>query len=288
MSVQREGGCACRQVRYRLTSEPLFVHCCHCLNCQRQTGSAFVINLLIEADRVELVAGDPQPVEVPRDDGSVQKVYRCPECRGGRLQRIRASRGAVRPQPARSTSRERSNPTSTSSRSRRWAGSRSRSRRRRSRSTTTGISCGLPTASRGSMPSCRRRRSRPQSSSSAARRSARNSSTSMSPRTQRAGIGTGRRVGSVKRSGSTRRTVLPRVWIVQRPAADDVANPIAVRPVGQCEHVAVAVAEDVHRRVVDGAGPTPDVRHDCEAGQPTREGAGDVVRHVLVEARDPP
>ena len=80
MSVQREGGCACRQVRYRLTSEPLFVHCCHCLNCQRQTGSAFVINLMIEADRVELVAGDPQSVEVPRDDGSVQKVYRCPEC----------------------------------------------------------------------------------------------------------------------------------------------------------------------------------------------------------------
>ena len=80
MSAQREGACACGQVRYRLTSEPLFVHCCHCLNCQRQTGSAFVINLLIEADRVELVAGDPQPVEVPRDDGSVQKVYRCPEC----------------------------------------------------------------------------------------------------------------------------------------------------------------------------------------------------------------
>ena len=80
MSVQREGGCACGQVRYRLTSEPLFVHCCHCLNCQRQTGSAFVINLLIEADRVELVAGDPQPVEVPRDDGSVQRIFRCPTC----------------------------------------------------------------------------------------------------------------------------------------------------------------------------------------------------------------
>src|SRR5260370_26076799 len=50
-----EGGCACGEVRYRLTSEPLFTHCCHCLNCQRQTGNAFVINLLIEADRVELL-----------------------------------------------------------------------------------------------------------------------------------------------------------------------------------------------------------------------------------------
>jgi hypothetical protein len=57
----------------------MFVHCCHCLNCQRQTGSAFVINLLIEADRVE-VGGDPVPVDVPRDDGSKQRIYRCSTC----------------------------------------------------------------------------------------------------------------------------------------------------------------------------------------------------------------
>ena len=80
MSAPREGGCACGAVRYRLTSDPLFTHCCHCLNCQRQTGSAFVINLLIETDRVELLAGDPQPVDVPRDDGSTQRIFRCPTC----------------------------------------------------------------------------------------------------------------------------------------------------------------------------------------------------------------
>ena len=80
MSAELEGGCSCREVRYRLTSEPLFVHCCHCLNCQRQTGSAFVINVLIETDRVQLVAGEPQPVDVPRDDGSTQTVWRCPSC----------------------------------------------------------------------------------------------------------------------------------------------------------------------------------------------------------------
>jgi hypothetical protein len=79
MSV-REGGCSCGAVRYRLASEPMFVHCCHCLNCQRQTGSAFVINLLIEADRVELLSGQPEPVDVPRDDGSTQRIYRCPAC----------------------------------------------------------------------------------------------------------------------------------------------------------------------------------------------------------------
>jgi hypothetical protein len=80
MADRLEGGCSCGSVRYRLASEPLFVHCCHCLNCQRQTGSAFVINLLIETDRVELLAGKPEAVDVPRDDGSVQQVFRCPAC----------------------------------------------------------------------------------------------------------------------------------------------------------------------------------------------------------------
>lgn len=80
MSELLEGGCACGWVRYRLGSGPLFVHCCHCLNCQRQTGSAFVINLLIEANRVEMLAGDPRPVEAPREDGSAQRIFRCPNC----------------------------------------------------------------------------------------------------------------------------------------------------------------------------------------------------------------
>jgi hypothetical protein len=74
-----EGGCSCGVVRYRLTSEPLFTHCCHCLNCQRQTGSAFVINLLIETDRLEILSGEPQPVDVPRTKGT-QRIWRCPTC----------------------------------------------------------------------------------------------------------------------------------------------------------------------------------------------------------------
>jgi hypothetical protein len=80
VGVELEGGCACGAVRYRLASEPLFVHCCHCLNCQRQTGSAFVINILIEADRVELVSGEPHQVAVPRDNGGTQEIWRCPNC----------------------------------------------------------------------------------------------------------------------------------------------------------------------------------------------------------------
>jgi hypothetical protein len=75
-----EGGCACGAVRYRLTAEPLFVHCCHCLSCQRQTGSAFAINILIERERVE-VTGETETVGVARDGGGVQTIYRCPSCR---------------------------------------------------------------------------------------------------------------------------------------------------------------------------------------------------------------
>jgi hypothetical protein len=80
MSARLEGGCACGETRYRLLSGPLFVHCCHCLNCQRQTGSAFVINILIETDRVELLAGEPQPTAVPRNGTKKQKIWRCPSC----------------------------------------------------------------------------------------------------------------------------------------------------------------------------------------------------------------
>jgi hypothetical protein len=81
MDATLEGGCSCGAVRYRLGSAPLFVHCCHCRNCQRQTGSAFVINVLIEAGRVEWLGADPEPVDVPRDDGSRQTIFRCPACR---------------------------------------------------------------------------------------------------------------------------------------------------------------------------------------------------------------
>jgi hypothetical protein len=75
------GGCACRTIRYRMSSKPLFVHCCHCRWCQRETGSAFALNALIEADRVELESGEPDVVLTPTNSGKGQKVARCPECR---------------------------------------------------------------------------------------------------------------------------------------------------------------------------------------------------------------
>jgi len=80
MADNLEGGCACGAVRYRLTSAPMFVHCCHCLDCQCQTGSAFVINAMIETDRIELLQGAPEPVGLPTDSGRPHDVYRCPRC----------------------------------------------------------------------------------------------------------------------------------------------------------------------------------------------------------------
>jgi hypothetical protein len=81
MPENLEGGCTCGAVRYRLASPPMFVHCCHCRDCQRQTGSAFVLNALIEADRVALLSGNTEMVAVPTDTGRGQKIYRCPSCK---------------------------------------------------------------------------------------------------------------------------------------------------------------------------------------------------------------
>ena len=80
-STTFDGGCTCRQVRYRMTSRPLFVNCCHCRWCQRETGTAFALNAMIEADRVELLRGEPEMVMTPSASGRGQKIWRCPTCR---------------------------------------------------------------------------------------------------------------------------------------------------------------------------------------------------------------
>ena len=76
-----DGGCTCRFVRYRMTTRPLFVHCCHCRWCQRETGASFALNALIEADRVQLVQGDVEVIDTPSNSGKGQKISRCPRCR---------------------------------------------------------------------------------------------------------------------------------------------------------------------------------------------------------------
>lgn len=76
-----EGGCVCGAVRYRLTSAPMFVHCCHCRWCQRETGGSFALNAMIERDRVIVLQGDPAVVDTPSNSGRGQRIARCPACR---------------------------------------------------------------------------------------------------------------------------------------------------------------------------------------------------------------
>jgi hypothetical protein len=76
-----EGGCTCRQVRYRLNGTPLIVHACHCRWCQRETGTAFALNALYEADRITHLAAEPEIVVTPSQSGKGQRIARCPSCR---------------------------------------------------------------------------------------------------------------------------------------------------------------------------------------------------------------
>lgn len=79
-TTKPEGGCTCGNLRYRLESKPLFVHCCHCSWCQRETGSAFAVNALIEADRVALLGGTPVTSTLPSASGKGQTLFRCRDC----------------------------------------------------------------------------------------------------------------------------------------------------------------------------------------------------------------
>ena len=75
-----DGRCACNSVQYRLRTRPLFVHCCHCHCCQRETGAAFAINILIETSSVEIISGAPETIHTPSASGKGQDIVRCPDC----------------------------------------------------------------------------------------------------------------------------------------------------------------------------------------------------------------
>ena len=75
-----EGGCFCGRLRYRMQGRPIFVQCCHCRDCQRQSGGAFAINGMIEAECLETTVGETQAVEMPTDSGRPHDIHRCPHC----------------------------------------------------------------------------------------------------------------------------------------------------------------------------------------------------------------
>ena len=75
-----EGGCTCGNIRYRLSSPPIIVHACHCTWCQRETGSAFALNAVVETAHVKLTSGTPIEVDTPSASGRGQIIVRCPTC----------------------------------------------------------------------------------------------------------------------------------------------------------------------------------------------------------------
>lgn len=76
-----EGGCDCRRVRYRMETAPLIVHCCHCRWCQRETGTAFALNAMIESERLIHLESEPEVIDTPSQSGQGQRIARCPKCR---------------------------------------------------------------------------------------------------------------------------------------------------------------------------------------------------------------
>lgn len=76
-----DGGCACGESRYRMASDPIVVHCCHCTWCQRESGAAFAVNAVIEADRVEVLSGQLERIDTPSASGKGQAIFRCPICK---------------------------------------------------------------------------------------------------------------------------------------------------------------------------------------------------------------
>lgn len=74
------GRCTCGAIRYHLKHRPLFVHACHCSWCQRETGSAFALNAMIETELIE-VSGETELVATPSESGKGQEIARCPTCR---------------------------------------------------------------------------------------------------------------------------------------------------------------------------------------------------------------
>ncbi|MFK8049608.1 MAG: GFA family protein [Halioglobus sp.] len=89
------GKCTCGEVEYELREAPMFVHCCHCTWCQRETGSAFAINALIESDKVVVVKGAAQSISIPSNSGIGQNISRCPSCKTALWSNYGAAKEAV-------------------------------------------------------------------------------------------------------------------------------------------------------------------------------------------------
>jgi hypothetical protein len=80
MSDVRQGGCQCGAVRYELTAEPIAVSVCHCGECQRQSGSAFGMSMVMPRDAVRVLHGELKTYTRSSDSGRPVVCAFCPEC----------------------------------------------------------------------------------------------------------------------------------------------------------------------------------------------------------------
>jgi hypothetical protein len=76
-----EGSCSCKEIHYRMNKTPMMIHACHCTCCQRESGSAFAINALVESAEISLTNGVPEYIAIPTSSGKIQRVARCPNCK---------------------------------------------------------------------------------------------------------------------------------------------------------------------------------------------------------------
>jgi len=74
------GRCSCEAVRYEVAGEPLFTHACHCTMCQRRSGGAFGLSMLIEPEQLRITQGELTPFEIRADSGNLKVNYFCARC----------------------------------------------------------------------------------------------------------------------------------------------------------------------------------------------------------------
>lgn len=76
-----EGGCLCGRVRYASDAEPVMQVICHCATCQKNTGSAFSLNVAVPADSLT-ATGDTLTTYVDGSGASGQPFERrfCSAC----------------------------------------------------------------------------------------------------------------------------------------------------------------------------------------------------------------
>jgi hypothetical protein len=75
-----EGGCACGDIRYKLTNAPMIVHACHCRDCQKLTGSACAVKLWIERKFIEPSGAAPVSRSVAAGSGKPHEIFSCAKC----------------------------------------------------------------------------------------------------------------------------------------------------------------------------------------------------------------